>query len=607
MGYPIDFEKTLPYEGFFFLQTRMAGFAKISAWDEQCDKCDLLPSSSNKPDADSFPSSSSKDTLLEHSEQIAPSDHKEMIMVETGTEWRLRKMSDMYPQYCWKYADSSVLIYYHFNMAANGVEADAPSKCANASRPVFYAKIPYEFSPYDFSVRPKSLDKACMQLRERMCAFYDTHDLPVFKKDELFSGMACVIRSGGDWRRARILEYYGGLDVLTEVVDYGTENLGDASKVRPLMKEFGRLPPLALRCRMKDVCINDLTAAKVAAFQTLLADCERLVRVELANVSCVPYLVNLYHPTIEGRNLGVTFYPREVHPEHEAARERRWQTRMAQMENRTNAEEDEDYQSDFEDEPEELPHVRYLERLEKPIGSSRLYVCHVENSRFIYLHSEYHSQAVEDMEKQLNDKWPTLSPFPRGLISPHTACAYLERDGPKSHVYRVIVSKMTEAELEIRAADHGWKKILPVECCYNGSLRILTKQFADTPFMYVCRFPSAMEHHPHFSETTILRRILPDGSAVNVHCERTKGGPPYKAEFTNDEGQNIWDIVEKIKEEEHTVHPCFEVVRYCSERVRALSFNVPADYREELEIFTPFAKGRLQLTNFFSASNRSIS
>ncbi|VDM48874.1 unnamed protein product [Toxocara canis] len=364
----------------------MAGFAKVSEWNEHCEEPGPSASPSAEGVAGGFRHWPHESALLKRVEDIKLSDCRDMVLVETGTEWRLRQMSELYPDYCWKYAESSVLAYYHYCMAASGDGPVAPSKRPTASLPVFYATLPYEFSPYDFSIQPKCLDKACKQLQEQMQTFYDTHDSPTFSKKEvvatLFIGMACAVNSHGEWRRGKILEYSNAADALIDVVDYGTENLVKTSQIRPLMKEFGRLPPLAMRCRMKDVCINDLTAAKVSAFHELLADCGGLVRVELADVSSIPYRVNLYHPTIEGRNLGSLFYRREVHPEREAARQRRWQARLARIvcilhiviiamslpsgltnfQNGDDIEDDEDYGSDFEDEPEELPHVKCLER-----------------------------------------------------------------------------------------------------------------------------------------------------------------------------------------------------------------------------------------------------
>lgn len=43
-------------------------------------------------------------------------------------------------------------------------------------------------------------------------------------------------------------------------------------------------------------------------------------------------------------------------------------------------------------------------RLQKPITDELLYISHIENSRFIYLHSEYHKKTIEKLEKHLFTK-----------------------------------------------------------------------------------------------------------------------------------------------------------------------------------------------------------
>lgn len=77
--------------------------------------------------------------------------------------------------------------------------------------------------------------------------------------------------------------------------------------------------------------MNDLTVEKVNAFQNLIKSCGDVVRVELADVSSIPFLVNLYHPTVQGSNLGKLFYRYKEHAEHKAAREKRWNKKLAQM------------------------------------------------------------------------------------------------------------------------------------------------------------------------------------------------------------------------------------------------------------------------------------
>lgn len=76
--------------------------------------------------------------------------------------------------------------------------------------------------------------------------------------------------------------------------------------------------------------MNDLTTEKVGVFQKLINSFGGLVRVELADVSAVPFLVNLYHPTVQGSNLGALFYRRKGH-DREAARQRRWDEKQARM------------------------------------------------------------------------------------------------------------------------------------------------------------------------------------------------------------------------------------------------------------------------------------
>lgn len=77
--------------------------------------------------------------------------------------------------------------------------------------------------------------------------------------------------------------------------------------------------------------MNDLTVDKVNAFQNLIRSCGDVVRVEFADVSSIPFLVNLYHPTVQGMNLGKLFYRSKKHAEHEATRERRWNKKLAQL------------------------------------------------------------------------------------------------------------------------------------------------------------------------------------------------------------------------------------------------------------------------------------
>ena len=66
-------------------------------------------------------------------------------------------------------------------------------------------------------------------------------------------------------------------------------------------------------------------------------------------------------------------------------------------------------------------------------------------------------------------------------VVPHAACGFMiyEVEGPRAH--RGIISDVFDAEIEIRAVDHGWKRRIPISDLQN--IRFLDKRFADTPFV----------------------------------------------------------------------------------------------------------------------------
>ncbi|VDK28659.1 unnamed protein product [Anisakis simplex] len=81
--------------------------------------------------------------------------------------------------------------------------------------------------------------------------------------------------------------------------------------------------------------------------------------------------------------------------------------------------------------------------------------------------------------------------------------------------------------------------------------------------MYVCRFASVLQRYPHFSETLIIRRLMPKHSLVTVELEKSKRTAPYKAKFVNEKGEEISDLLEKMY-----------VVRMISNRFRVSEFEV---------------------------------
>ncbi|KAM3722147.1 Tudor domain-containing [Dirofilaria immitis] len=291
-------------------------------------------------------------------------------------------------------------------------------------------------------------------------------------------GAPCAVLVGNlEWFRAKILKFSKGNGVIVDLVDIGNDNIAKIENIRPLLKVFGRLPPLALRCRMKGVNMNDLTVQKVNEFQKLIKSCGDVVRVELANVSSIPFLVNLYHPTLQDENLGKLFYCRKGRAEREAARERRWNRKLAKMNDEFST--DCTSEEDSEDDSPLPSHILYLERLQKPITDEPLYISHIENCRFIYLHSEYHKKTIEKLEKELFTKWSQLKIVPEKWLIPALACAY--SDISTCNPCRVIIAEIADQMVQLRGADHGWKKNVSKSDCLSGSLRLLTREFSETP------------------------------------------------------------------------------------------------------------------------------
>lgn len=66
--------------------------------------------------------------------------------------------------------------------------------------------------------------------------------------------------------------------------------------------------------------VNKLTVSKIEEFKSIVAHCKNIVRVEIVNCSEFPILVNLYHPTVLGSNLGSNLY---FSPETSFAKERK--------------------------------------------------------------------------------------------------------------------------------------------------------------------------------------------------------------------------------------------------------------------------------------------
>ncbi|WKY06788.1 hypothetical protein Q1695_006739 [Nippostrongylus brasiliensis] len=269
-------------------------------------------------------------SALPDASQIKWSESRDVVEVPGGAEWKIRKLEEEYPEYCWKYCGTFPLAQYHFKMASGDNCRDVPRL------PMFYATIPHHVSPFELSIQPKFLEKARRSLLLQMAEEYDQNITQNFTDSQMFTPVACACYVNSKWCRGRINKLCGNSCVLVELVDYGTEVFVNPSELRPLLRKFGRMPPLALKCRLKDVYINDLNTSKVEEFHRIIEDCKGVVRVELLTAS-EPFLINIFHPTLEDENLGQMFYRAAENEGHEQAKQRRWADHLR----RENCEDDE--------------------------------------------------------------------------------------------------------------------------------------------------------------------------------------------------------------------------------------------------------------------------
>uniref|UniRef100_A0A914W5H2 Tudor domain-containing protein n=1 Tax=Plectus sambesii TaxID=2011161 RepID=A0A914W5H2_9BILA len=535
---------------------------------------------------------------------VVLNDCRELVLVPGGISEKIRNLTEERPDICWQYVGSSVLAHYHFNVAA--VDRDAaravPQK-KNATLPVFYAQIHHSFSPVEFAVQPKPFTKARLALTAQLNDVY-SDDFEPFKEEEIFEGVPCAVKDSrdGKWYRARLVSGRPGVhnDVFVVFVDWGDERCVSGSNIRPLRKEFGRLPPLALICRMRGIMLDDLFTKKVEEFQKLIASINGLVRVELTSTA-EPYLVNLYHPTIAGWNLGTSFYPRPMNEQQIAKEERiARQGKEPDPDDENYNKYDVCYSDDDEDEPvvRRLPaHLLRFERLPKPIAQpgEELRIAHVENARLIYVHTADHLAWLTRSEKEMAERWESMDRFPDRALIADNACALKTTDGA---VVRAMIVKGTSQSVTVRAVDHGWKVVIKREQCRNY-LRALPREFGPHLMVWLLRLPDSCDNHPHVGETAILRELLPRGQKIAFELARRSHGPPFKASlFVGDDKRNVLDLMEERKKELRVVHPCKEIVKYSQRQVELLrATNGADDYDEELFCPPAFAKGRALYCN----------
>ncbi len=119
--------------------------------------------------------------------------------------------------------------------------------------------------------------------------------------------------------------------------------------------------------------------------------------------------------------------------------------------------------------------------------------------------------------------------------------------------------------------------------------------------IYVGRIAGARDNHPHYSETLILRRLLPIGASVAIRFEKrkdTRGGAPHKMTLINADGYDVVDRLEEEKLRNRVLHPCKALMQYNARRVQLLRpIFADDEYVDRMQCSMALTKGRLELVD----------
>lgn len=513
----------------------------------------------------------------------------------------MRRLQDEKPGFCWRYPDISSSIQFYHQRVATAQNSSyeefanlAPSGQSTGSIPLFHALLTHCYSPLDFCVQPKYLQRNRYSLERDLQEAYE-FETPLFKPDEIFEGVPCAAaindgKDGSIWVRARVCQVTNPTTTVARLVDKGTDIILPQAALRPLFRRFGKLPPLAMKCKLKGVFSNDLEMHKINLFQQLVSSYGNCVRVELAS-TLEPFHVNIYHPTMEGVNFGSSFYRPQESIGHEIAKQRRFEEHLRRMDNAESDFDDDDY-SDYDEDESEIPKEKYAREVERADRIYRIYdnqfvAGHVESSRMISLHTQNQLAARADCERKLMERLSTLPKLPLSWLQPGAACVVTS-----PLVRRAIVEEvMEEGECMVLLMDYGSSLLIYKDCLFA-----LPEDLADKPHMLVVGlYNSTCYLHPHPTFTKILKEILATPGRISFELERGKNNPPR--------GRIIHETYGEVSREARArlallpshrrfVHPCTDVVTP-SPIAPLLYHTIQMGYFHRMSVPSPILKGNL--------------
>ncbi|CAD6194994.1 unnamed protein product [Caenorhabditis auriculariae] len=490
-------------------------------------------------------------------QKFQPNFCRDLVEVPGGDDWKIRRLTFEKPEFCWKLPGTSAIVVYHLNQLKK-------DKLENQPQDYFYADVSNFVSPVEISLQPKSLSTARKNLQNSLNVTYKTSDFTVLDDINVFSEVICSVEESGRWYRGRICQVSGEDHVLVELVDIGTRVLVQRIQLRPLLAKFGRAPPLCLRCRAKGVSINDLETKDLVDFKKIIESCNALVRVELLSQE-EPYLVNLLHPTILGKNICQTFFPPQEDVGKLARYERSWDRHVKKMNEEFDDDEDDHWNHHWteKDKPEagdRMSKTTYISRLSRCGKVSRfdddvIHVGHVENAYLIYLHYPWQIELRRKIEKNLKEKWTQFPP-----VNQHSIDLLYVIQYPEECFHRVTVTEVDEDTVTVLLVDYGTYATFPKGL---KELRWIPSEqpFSEPPTLFIVGLNSK-NGHPHESETNLLRRFLPTSLEIRFRWDRKSKNAPFRGSISTPTSPNVFEDVLEILSKSHIDVACRSLLPY---------------------------------------------
>ncbi|CAI5451650.1 unnamed protein product [Caenorhabditis angaria] len=504
---------------------------------------------------------------------------RELVEVEGGTDWKIRKLEEKYEEICWKYPGSSVIVNYHMNRLQNLEEQES----FDENLKIFYAKVSHFVSPVEISLQPKYLRSARQGIHRQMNAFYNSTCLK-FQKDQIFPGVACAAKESDVWYRAKIVQVSGDKHIVVELVDIGIQHLIPSSSIQPLLRRFGRAPPLSLKCRVDGVSINDLETKDLIDFKKIVENCNALFRVELKS-TIEPFLIDLLHPTISNRNVCQKFMPPPEDLGKIERLDRNWIQHCRKVCNEVDDDEDDIWNHNWagdrnnENDVKQVTSIKIIHRLAKcqkapRFDTDQLLVGHIENSQIIYLHYPWQLKTRHKIENHLKDSWETLPVLSQNLVEDQIYAVILHQEKTRKYRRAIYINQKS-----LLLLDYG----IYIEMnCDNILLEIRLlpddQLFKEPPMLTIISLAGANVLQPaHHSETQVLRNIMKNDDIVYFQWDGKSKNTPMRGFLYTSDRQNISTILSETLLKNRQNIGCRQLVKQY--------FKIPTTYGNSNHIY----------------------